>query len=270
MFQINKIDKESIKELTDAYYTNITAPMDDMWESGIIPDGDFYTIEREDVLGYFVVDADNTLMQFFIKGEYENEAPNIFEFIKDQKKINKAFVSTYEPRYLSLCLDKNYGVEINSILYTEMKAVEFKKPLESISSEFAKMEELDETLAYFKDKVGIEGDWLVAYLKYVISDQRIVLFKVGNEIIGTGEMRPSHSSESYANIGVTVSKDYRKKNIGTYILSHMRILANEKGLKAICSTTIDNIASQRTIEKSGFGSYHRILVTIQPSSLPPS
>ncbi len=169
MFAIKKTDIESIEELRNSYYTNVIAPMDDMWESGIIPGGDFYTIEKENIFGYFVVDADNTLMQFFIKEEYENEAQDAFEFIKKQNNINTAFVSTYEPRYLSLCLDKNNGVEVNSILYIEMKAAEIKKPLESITSDFATMEELDAILAYDIEKVGIpDGDWLAEYTKYLI------------------------------------------------------------------------------------------------------
>ncbi len=245
--------------MRDGYYKNVIAPMDDMWELGIIPKGDFYTIVNGNILGYFVVDADNNLLQFFFKEECASEASNIFEFIKKRKMINKAFVSTYEPRYLSLCLDKNDGVDINSMLYTEMKAIEVKKPLESIVAELAKIEDLDEILAYHKDKVGIDGDWLIEYCKKLIPEQGLILFKVRNEIIGTGEMRPSYSSESYANLGMTVSKIYRNKNIGTYILSQMRILANKKGLVAICSTTKENIASQKAIEKSGFYPYHRVL-----------
>ena len=259
MYNVKKIDKECIKKMRDSYYKNVTAPMDDMWELGIIGKGDFYTIEKEAVLGYFVVDADNNLLQFFLKEEYEKCALNIFEFIKKKKEINQAFVSTYEPRYLSLCLDKNDGVEINSMLYTQMKTIEFKNPLKGISSELAKKENLDEILVYHREKVDIEGDWLIEYCKTLIAYNGLILFKIGNKIIGTGEMRPSYSSKSYANIGMTVSKNYRKQSIGTYILTQMRILANKKGLKAICSTSKENIASQRTIEKSGFYPYHRVL-----------
>lgn len=233
--------------------------MDDMWESDIIPKGDFYTIEKEYVLGYFVVDVNNNLLQFFIKEEYESKAESVFDYVKKQKKLCKAFVSTYEPRYLSLCLDDNDGVEINSFVYTQTKAIEFKKPLESIISKLAVIEDLDEILAYNKDKVDIDGDWIIDYYNNLISNRGLILYRIKNEIVRTGEMRPSQSSKSYANLGMSVSKDYRKKNMGAYILTQMRILANKNGLKAICSTSKENIASQRTIEKSGFYPYHRIL-----------
>ncbi len=259
MYDLIKVDKENINEMINSYYKNVTAPMDDMWESGIIGKGDYFTIKKkEDVLGYFVVDNDNNLLQFFLKDECLNESSNIFELIKTSKEIKQAFVSTSEPRYLSLCLDNNDGVEINSYLYTEMEAIEFKKPLESISSQLANVEDLDRVLVY-NNEMGFKGDWLIKYCKDLICNHGLILYKIEDKIIGTGEMRPSFSSKSYANLGVTVSEIYRRMNIGTYILSNMRLLANKQGLKAICSTDKDNIASQHTIEKSGFYPYHRVL-----------
>ena len=70
-------------------------------------------------------------------------------------------------------------------------------------------------------------------------------------------MRPS-SAEGFANVGMTVSADYRRRGLGRYILTTMRRLANEKELKAICSTDNNNTASYNTNLKSGFVCYHRI------------
>lgn len=259
MYKIKKVKKQSIVEMTELYHQYVTAPMDDMWELGIIANGDFYTIAKENAIGYFVVDTDNTLLQFFIKGEYECDETGAFRFILREKRIHQAYVSTYEPKYLMLCLDNNNDIKINSFLYAEKNLLEFKKPLNAIHSELAQMEHLDKIIVYNRTKAGVDGDWLVGYCKELITKQGLMLYKIGNEIIGTGEIRPDHRGKPYANIGMTVSKDYRRQDIGTYILSQMRILANKKDLKAICSTTKENIASQHTILKSGFLPYHRIL-----------
>ncbi|GAG98617.1 unnamed protein product, partial [marine sediment metagenome] len=42
-----------------------------MWENMIIPSGDFYTINNEELLGYFVTGDTNTLLQFYLKDDYE-------------------------------------------------------------------------------------------------------------------------------------------------------------------------------------------------------
>lgn len=259
MYKIKKVNKKSISKMTQRYTQYVTAPLDDMWELGIIANGDFYTISRENVIGYFVVDTDNTLLQFFFEEEYEGDTSAAFQFIIIEKRVHQAYVSTYEPKYLMQCLDNNDGIKINSFLYTENNPLEYRKPIDTIHSELAQLKNLDEIIFYNKTKAGVDGDWLIGYCKELIVKQGLILYIIGNEIIGTGEIRPDHRGKPYANIGMTVSKDYRRQNIGTYILSQMRILANKKGLKAICSTTKENIASQRTIQKSGFTPYHRIL-----------
>lgn len=259
MYKLNRVDKESIKVMRENYYKTVVAPMDDMWELGIIGNGNFYTIQDNDIIGYFVVDNKNSLLQFFLEDEHLIHSDIVFEFIKKSMEISHAFVSTYEPRYLSLCLGNNLGVEINAKLYTELIPVEFEKPIEYMTSELAEIKILDEIILYHTDKVNIEVEGLAEYLKMIISYDGLTLFRLNDEIIGTGEIRPSGSSKSYANIGMTVSKNYRKKGVGSYIVYQMRVLANKKGLKAICGTSIENVESQLTIGKSGFYPYHRVL-----------
>ena len=259
MYGIKKVDKDSINKMRNRYYDTVTAPMDDMWEQGIIRGGVFYAIKKNKTIGYFAVDSSNNIIQFYIEESYRDESIAAFDFVLKQQYISQAFVCTYEPQFLSLCMDRNAGVKINSYLYTQIKSVDFDKPIKSIYSKLAKPEDLEAVLTYNKDKVGLDGDWQTEYYKKLIPNEELMLYFADDEIIGAGEMRPSKSSNKYANIGMSVSKDYRRKKIGTYILTQMRAYANSRELTAICSTTAENIASQRAIIKCGFYAYHRIL-----------
>ena len=119
MYTIVKTQKEHLEEYRKDYFDDVIAPMDDMWELGIIAKGDFYEIFADVSVGYFVVCSENTLLQLYIKKEYRCDGKHIIKNIINKKEIKKANVSTYEPYYLSLVLDLNKNVTINALLYTE-------------------------------------------------------------------------------------------------------------------------------------------------------
>lgn len=259
MIEISKVKRDSITSIVKKYSEKITAPLDDMWENMIIPSGTFYTVSDADIMGYFVVGDNNTMLQFYIEECYESKTIEIFEQVVKDQNIEGALAGTFEPLYLSLCLDRNTKVEVDTFLYKENKSAEIKSPIDAIRINQANKDDYTEILDFCKSKVGLEGDWIGPYYKVLLPKGSVYLFKIEDEIIGAGELRPSKSSVSYANLGMMVSKDFRKQNIGTYIMHQMKLLANKKGLMGICSTTIDNVASQKAIIKSGFYSYHRIL-----------
>lgn len=258
MIHTAKIDKSDITKLTNDYYTNINTPLDDMWENAIIPSADFYTIGDEQIIGYFAVDATNTMLQFHLKDGFKHLYTSTFEQVLEKHKITSTLVATYEPEYLSLCLDNSIKSKPNTILYHECGNIDITPPLDGLSMDIATIAQLDDVIAFCTNKVGMEGEWMSYYYKAILPKNSVYLFKYDENIVGAGEMRHSESSPLYANVGIMVSKEFRGKNLGSYILSQMKRVANAKGLKTICSTTVDNIASQKAILKNGYNLYHRI------------
>jgi predicted acetyltransferase len=122
----------------------------------------------------------------------------------------------------------------------------------------AGLEDLEATASFWRDKVDMTGDWIEGYLKRLILKDCFINFYINDQIVGTGGIRPSISTKSFANIGIAVSCDYRRQGLGTYIIQTLRGHCNEQGYKTICSTTNENIASQKTIEKSGYLNYHKV------------
>lgn len=259
MITINKVYRDSISSLIEKYNNKITVPFDDMWENMVLPSGSCYEIKETELIGYFIVDENDTLLQFYVDDNCRNRITEIFEFVLKEQNIKSAFVGTFESQYLALCLDKNAKVTIDTFLYKELKSTEIQVPVEAINIEQASINDYAAILEFCENKVGLSGDWMKPYYQNLLPQGSVYLFKIGDEIIGVGELRPSNSSIEFANLGMMVSKDFRKQNIGTYIMNQMKLRANKKGLIGICSTTFDNIASQKAIQKSGFYAYHRIL-----------
>ncbi len=257
---IYKITKEEINKTIKEYYRNLIAPMDDMWEEAIIGISNYYKIvlENNDV-GYFCLDDDNILLQYFIKDKFIDKSKELFKYILEKYNIEKGFVSTIDTRSLPLFLDFNNQICTDTFLYKDVCYVDKISPIEEIEIKIATPANLQGVLEYHENSVDIKGSWLKPYCINLIKKQQLFLFIVNNEIIGTGEKRISKNSKNYVHIGVTVSKEYRRKGVASYILSYLKKDCYKYGLIPICSTTIKNIGSQRVIQNSGFFAYHRIV-----------
>lgn len=131
MYFINKIAKEEIEQMRKGYYTNLTAPMDDMWEEGIIPNGNFFTIEQNDmVVGYFVLDDEGVMTAFYVKEK--TDAGKIFKFVLNEQKVAKAYVSTYDPLFYGECINLKKKVSDNTFIYRLKEVVKIKPPFDNI------------------------------------------------------------------------------------------------------------------------------------------
>lgn len=261
LYSIKKVTKEDIGQMIKIYYTNLTDPMDDMWEEGIIPSGEFFTlIQNNATVGYFVLDSEGVMMAFYvIEKSYATE---IFKFVIEKKEIIKAYVASNDSMFYNQCINLKKEISDNTFLYRLNNWIEVEKPFEDIIVEDAKMGDMKNILNYFNEDVGMKGEWLEYYFTKIITNNSLRLFKLNGKIIGTGEIRPSISSDGYAHIGMTVSKNYRKKGLANYIVSIISKECDERGFKAICSTTIDNIASQKALEKNGYECYHKIYTVL--------
>lgn len=242
--------------MRDDYYKNLTAPMDDFWEEGLIPTCHFYTIIYKDICGFFALDKEDAMLLFYVKDSYNFE--KIFKYIVDKKQISKAYVSSYDPLFLKACKSVDADFCDNTLLYRQDKKVESNLPIKGVKFREASKCDFDKAIEYNIKKAGISGEWLIPYYTRLINNKGLILFTLDEEIIGTGEIRPSISSEKYANLGVSVSCDYRKKGVASYIINTIRQISNNKGYSTICSTSIDNIGSQKTLTKCGYKCYHKI------------
>lgn len=192
-------------------YNNLTSPMDDMYEEDIIPTCDFYRINNdEDPCGYFAVNEENIMLQFFLQGCERENIERIFDEVIAKNNIGKALVCSNDPIFYKQCRRRATDIASHDHIFHEDEVVNIPMQFEGVIIERPNIEHLEEILSYF------------------------------------------------GNIGMTVSSDYRRRGLGSYILSSLRKQANEQGYKAICSTDNTNTASFNTIIKSGFICYHKI------------
>lgn len=254
---LNEISRDNILNFQNQYYQHILVPIDDYWENGIIATATYYEIISQEPIGYLVIDEDRVLLQFYLYRKREKEK-EIFENCVHLLQIETACANTYEPDYLNICLDHANDYTILAFFYRDERDIHIEKPIEDLVEKVADLSDLEDAIEYSGIK-GASVDWLKHYYLTLIKKKSLYLYYLENRIIGSGELRPSLTSIGASNIGMTVSDNYQKRNIGSYILYRMKTLSKQMNLIPVCGTDVDNVASQKTIQKCGFYPYHRVL-----------
>ncbi len=245
--------------LKQRYLRQLAAPLDGMWECFVTLADHYSIICGDEVVGYCVINSEQRLLQFYVAGA--RDAGRIFSRVLTELKVTGAFLSTGDGQYLSNCLDHQKSVAVNALLYHVEKDYEIKKAVFPAQSHFrpVKINELEATLDFGVQTLGADPDWLKAYFSERIAGGELFGLWQGNQLMATGECRPSRTQKPCADLGMVVAENHRGKGLATNILRYLLQYCRENGLTAICSTGHDNLAARKTIEKSGFICHHRIL-----------
>lgn len=172
----------------------------------------------------------------------------VIESLIQSQLIKSASLSSNEPISFNACLHHSKSIQTNTFCFEHTQtAIEIDLEL---NIELVTSEEIPSIKAFLKEQVGMDDTF--GYTENLVD--RKELFKVidADVIIATSECRISDSQIDIADIGIIVNRDYQGKGIATTVMQKQvnRVLQSNK--KPICSTTLDNIASRKAIEKSGF------------------
>ena len=266
---IEKRTPDAVAPMQEAYLATLTAPQDAYWQTGLIAAADHLEIGIDgSQAGYFVLDAQNQMMQFHLNAPFHRHAPAIFRHVLQKQGITTALAATIEPFYFSLCLDQQHKAAVHTYLFSDHQQREpalpafsgarFRKathddlarvmPIFTGGDEFVDTETIDAT---FGDMAG--------YARMVIDDGILNVLELDGEILGTGEFRERTSWPPYADVGMMVHKKHRRKGLGTYLLTLLKQKAAQQELKPICSCEAGNEGSRKAVENAGFIARHRVV-----------
>lgn len=264
LFMLTSIQIEqasTIQQISDAYLHTLTAPMDGMWASAIIPDAHFWEIQDNgERAGYFCLDADQYLLRFHVWENYLHRAREIFHWLLSTHHIQHALASTIEPLYFSLCLDVQKQMTPHTYLFQDTTATVSTPELNS-SRTFRKaaQSDLDEIVRFYQANTEGPGDWIQGFLSERLNRDELFVLYDQHTLVATGECIPSQKQTPYADLGMVVAQAYRSKGLGSFMLTQLKQYCYQTGLKPICSCEVTNLASQKAIEKAGFISVQRIM-----------
>ena len=244
---INKYRKE--------LYQQFSTAIDGMWEVVYIASSQAYLIKNKNQnIGYCCINIEGSLTQVFLCEGHNYLMDKVIQSLIESKLISSAKLSSIDPISFNTCLAYSKSVDVNT--YCFQYSNQQKVDQELLKMALVSQEEINTIQKFFKDQVAFDDNF--GYTENLVQRKELYVFKDSNQIIATGECRLSDSQVEFADIGVIVNRDFQKKGLGTKVLRCMTQKAQEANRQPICSTTFDNIASKRAIEKAGFFCSHII------------
>lgn len=250
-----KVEQEA-NRLKSKYVESLKTPIDGFWQDVEVASSKCYELlYNGKVAGHFCVNSCKTLVQFYVSKEYYMNEEEIFKYIITSDIVEKAGVSTKEPEFMSLCLDYQKNITVDSYLFTDNEKVRYElNSFSNLSFRLAQGQDIDE----IKNKC--DPAFKGYYEKLIDNEQLFVLYDNDN-LLGIGEFRIiKEHGEKYGDIGMHVVEKYRGNGIGTYINVKLKEHCYSKNLIPMVCCDVKNIISKKTLEKSGFIANHRIIL----------
>lgn len=267
MIETQKMESTGpLSELKEQYLQQTTAPLDGMWLCGLVPQARHFGLYKHNTLvGFFCVNDEGYLLQFFVNPNDQRQSSRLFESILRESdspsgKIKGAFVSTAEPHYLSLCLDQFSSFEVNALMY-QQDGISRQAPRENaLTMPPVESTQLSQAVDLAVTATGEPAGWQLEYLANLINRQELFGVWKQGRLIAIGESRGYDEYQTdYADVGMIVAEPERCRGMATQILRQLVAMNEAKGLKSVCSTAKTNIAAQTAIGRAGFFASNRIL-----------
>lgn len=240
---------EIIQNFRNKLYKKLITPIDAMWEQLYVASSQHYLIEYNEAnIGYCSIDEHGSLLQLYVEPEFLSRLDDIVNTLIKSEIIHSASLSSSEPMSFNTCLKYSKSTEVNTYCYEfGAKQVDIEKALDI---NLVNEEDIPNVKAFMKREIGFDDSF--GYTENLVKRKELYLVKDSDMILATSELRNSDSQTNIADIGVIVNSDYSGKGIAAKVLKQQINRAIELGKKPICSTTLDNIASQKAISKAGF------------------
>lgn len=240
---------DTINGLRSQLYQELTAPIDGMWEILYIGSSQHYLIEDDiSTIGYCCINDEKCLTQIFIIKDYLALMEKVIKELISKEIIKSASLSSNEPVAFNSCLFHSKSVKANTFCFEHLNQ---KIDIDTnINIELVTIDDIPSVKKFLKEQVGMDDTF--GYTENLVERKEIFMLKESNIIIATSECRMSDSQPEIADLGIIVNRDFQGKGIATQIMKMQVNRALEAIRRPICSTTFDNIASRKAIEKSGF------------------
>lgn len=254
MLYYQSTDLSDISYLREKYFEEIVYSQELMLEWMINEAQCFLILDDAFRIGYFIKNADGCLLEFYLSYNVLSRKEEIFRFILDEAKIEKAFCKSFDNVLLTCChtfckSSRIYGTIFRD--YSSELDVELDNTLQT------RLADENDIPALLVHKSGLYES--PEELNFMIANRMIHLFEKESELIGCGYLSQILPDKNYYDIGMWVNPRYRSVGYAQKIISYLKIHCFEYGYIPVCGCHADNIASRKVLEKNGFVSKYCIL-----------
>ncbi|MFO7575255.1 MAG: GNAT family N-acetyltransferase [Bacteroidales bacterium] len=248
------IDK--IREFRTEYF-NSMPEFQELYIELMIDDSDYYLIQTDgNDIGYAIINTDDILIEFYVIDKYVAGSYEIFRQLVKELSVTEIYCKSFDSLLLSNCLLCSFPYSVIGVLYRDyVEPMVLPDPgitmIKSDLSSIGLFKEQDDSIKELFET----DDQLTGF----ITKENVFEFYRNDEFVGCGMVIITNPDWNYCDLGVWVKPSSRGKKIGSQIILRLREFAIGNSLKPSCGCAVENIASQKTIERSGFVSRHKLI-----------
>lgn len=254
-----KIIKTSIDKIkryrTD--YLNSLPEFQELFIELMISNSDYYIFQADNnEIGYAIRNNDGVLIEFYVLDKYIPNSNELFRQVLKDLSITDIYCKSFDSLLLNNCLLSSLTYTLLGVLYRDYSEARIKKDSE------IKLEKANHSSISFlqsQDDSIKELFETEEQLAHFVQDENVFMFYIKDDFVGCGMVLRTNLDWDYCDLGVWVEPSKRGNRVGSQIILNLREFAISEDLIPSCGCAIENIASQKTIEKSGFVSKYKLI-----------
>lgn len=238
-------------------YLNSLPEFQELFIELMISDSDYYILQADKKeIGYTIRNIDSVLIEFYVLDKYIPDSNEFFRQILKDLSITDIYCKSFDSLLLNNCLLNALPYSILGFLYRDYVEALIKKDLNikmkraDLSSKGLILRQDDSIKELFETEQQLTD---------FIKNESVFEFYKNDEFIGCGMVIRTHPDWRFCDLGVWVNPSKRGKAIGSQIILNLREYSIKNNLIPSCGCAIENKASQKTIEKSGFVSRYKLI-----------
>jgi predicted acetyltransferase len=253
---IVKTTLKSLASLRNEYFQSLPE-FQELFIELMMPDSDCFFLQQEEkIMGYTIRNRDGILIEFYVTANSIPDSHEFFVQVLSDLSITGIYCKSFDALLLSNCMLRSLPYSIMGILFRDYATVKVNMGLE-LKMEKANLSAMG--LLLRQDDSIKELFETADQLTDFIENEHVFLFINNEELLGCGIVIRTNTAWDYCDLGVWVNPSTRGVGVGSQIIVRLRAYAIENNLKPSCGCAIDNIASRKAIEKSGFVSRYNLI-----------
>ncbi|MGQ0764196.1 MAG: GNAT family N-acetyltransferase [Gemmatimonadota bacterium] len=193
--------------------------------------------------------------ELYVRPEHSHFAQSLFRAVLAVTRPRWIEAQTNDPFLMPLLVEFAKTTEKDRILFSDASATVLCVP-DVIFRPIGRLEKR----RVFSHKVEPVGDWVL---------------DLGGTVVATGGLM-FHYNPPFADLYMEVAGEHQRRGYGSFLVQELKRICRETGYRAAARCNIDNLASQRTLERAGMmvcghivrGALDRLAVSEQLQSVP--
>jgi GNAT superfamily N-acetyltransferase len=236
-------------------YLDLLPEPQELFVENLVAKGSVWSIRQDDHgIGYAVIHGDETLVELHVSRHAVRHLTGAFDVLVENAGVRRILAKSFDAALLFAAFSRPCRFQTAGMLYRIIA--------DSAFTENARVKVRSATRDDVANLLRLGADFFDgrAEIEDYISTDGLLIYQTREGVaLGAGVMKRVVAGRDDFDIGMVVHPEHRRQGQGAYIIAHLKSHCLEQGLRPICGCSVDNLASQRTLERGGFASRHRLV-----------